>query len=265
MLIFLHRGSDSDATWAVCDPSSQRWHCYYCQLMFMWFSCTETYQWSVCTCHLLMLTYFCVVNVPEFGYCFWLFTDIDYFSCAKCSYHFRLMFVWFSCTETYQWSVCTSSSFLIYWCWHIFVSKMFQNFNIVFDYLLMLTIFHVQIVLIFDWFFDETYWCFHVISLYWNILMKCTHFIFICHWLHLHLSLTDVDIFRVVNVPEFQYCFWLFTDVDYFSCANCSHHFRLMFMWFPCTETYWWSVHTSSSFVIDWCWHFFVENILEFQ
>ena len=94
--------------------------------------------------YLLMLTYFCVENVPEFQYCFWLFTDFDYFLCAKCSHHFRLMFMWFSCTETYRWSVCTSSSFLIYWCWHIFVSKMFQNFNIVFDYLLMLIIFPVQ-------------------------------------------------------------------------------------------------------------------------
>ena len=311
--------------------------------------------------------FFVVKNVPEFQYCFWLFTDIDYFSCAKCSYHFQLMFMWFSCTETYWWSVCTSSSFVIYWCWHIFVSKMFQNFNIVFDYLLILTIFHVQNVLSFS---TDVY----VIFLYWNILMKCTHFIFICHWLmltyfcgkmfqnfnivfdslliltifhvqnvliifnwclcdflvlkhihevhtlHLHLSLTDVDIFLcckcsrisilfliiywfwlffmckmflsfstdvyviflywnilmkcmhfifichllmltyfcVKNVPEFQYCFWFFTDIDYFSCAKCSYHFQLMFMWFSCTETYSWSAHTSSSFVIDWCWDIFV-------
>ena len=41
---------------------------------------------------------------------FWLFTDVDYFSCAKCSYHVLIIF---------------------------------QNFNIAFDYLLMLTIFHV--------------------------------------------------------------------------------------------------------------------------
>ena len=149
--------------------------------MFLSFS-TDVYviflYWNIfmkCThfifiCHLLMLTYFRVVNVPELQYCFWLFTDVNYFSCANRSHHFWLMFMWFSCTETYWWSVCTSSSLVIYWCWHIFI------FNIVFDYLLMLTIFHVQIVLII---------------------------------------------------------------------------FRLMFMWFPCTETYWWSVHTSSSFVID--------------
>ena len=41
---------------------------------------------------------------------FRLFTDVDYFSCAKCSYHVLIIF---------------------------------QNFNIAFDYLLMLTIFHV--------------------------------------------------------------------------------------------------------------------------
>ena len=190
-------------------------------------------------CHLLMLTYFCVVNVPEFQYCFWLFTDVDYFSCAKCSHNFWLMFMWFPCTETYWWSVHTSSSadvdifvcgkysnisvvFLIFnWCWLFFMCKMFLSFS------------------------TDVY----VIFLYWNILMKCMHFIFICHWLML-------TYFCVENVPEFQYCFWLFTDIDYFSCAKCSYDFRLMFMSFSCTETYWWSVYTSSSFVIDWCWHF---------
>ena len=191
---------------------------------------------------------------------------------------------------------------------------MFQNFNSVFDYLLMLTIFYVQnVLIIFDWclcdflvlkhinevyalhlhflftdvdiflcrkcsrisiLFLIIYWCWlffmckllssfstdvYVIFLYWNISMNCTHFIFICHLLILRY-------FCVINVPESRYCFWLITDVDYFSCANCCHHFRLMFMWFSCTETYWWSVHTSSSFVIDWCRHFFfVENILEFE
>ena len=154
------------------------------------------------------------------------------------------MFMWFSCTETYWWSVCASSSFLIYWHWHIFVLKMFQNFNIVFDYLLILTIFHVQNVVSF---LTDIY----VIFLYWNILMKCTHFIFICHLLML-------TYFCVVNVPEFQYCFWLFTNVDFFLCAKCSYYSQLMFMWFSCTETYWWSAHTSSSFVIYWCWHIFV-------
>ena len=87
---------------------------YHSRLMFMWFSCPETYQYSAHTsssfCHLLLLTYFCVENVPQFQYCFWLFTDIDYLSCAKCSYHVLIIF---------------------------------QNFNVAFDYLLMLTIFHV--------------------------------------------------------------------------------------------------------------------------
>ena len=128
---------------------------------------------------------------------------------------------------------------------------MFQNLHSVFDYLLMLTIFDMQIVLIiFDWCLCDFLVLKHIDEVH--------TFIFICHLLML-------TYFCVVNVPEFQYCFWLFTDVDYFSCANCSHHFQLMFMWFSCTETYQWSVHTSSSFVIYWCWHFFVENILEFQ
>ena len=46
---------------------------------------------------------------------------------------------------------------IIYWFWLFFMCKMFSSFSI------------------------DVY----VISLYWNILMKCTHFIFICHWLML--------------------------------------------------------------------------------
>ena len=147
---------------------------YHSRLMFMWFSVTETYWWSGCTSSSFVFT-----DVDMFQYCFWLFTHVDYFSCAKCSYHSRLMFMWFSCTETYWWSGCTSSFViyyfwlftdvdyfscenvfiildwclydflvlkhieLIYWCWHIFVWKLFHNFNIAFDYLLMLTIVYV--------------------------------------------------------------------------------------------------------------------------
>ena len=243
--------------------------------------------------YLLMLTYFHVENVPEFQYCCWLFTDVDYFPCTKCYYHSRLMFMWFSCTETYQWIANTSSSLVFYWCWHILMWKMFQNFNIAFDYLLMLTIFHVQNSwLMFMWFscteayIDELhalhlhwlftdvdmfsygkcsristllliiYWCWlffmckmflsfsidvYVIFLYWNISMNCMHFIFIGYL----LMLTYFCI---------QYCFWLFTDVDYFSCAKCSYHSWFMFMWICCTEIYPSMAHTSSSLVIYWCW-----------
>ena len=155
---------------------------------------------------------------------------------------------------------------------------MFQNFNIVFDYLLILTIFHVQnVLIIFDWclcnflvlkHIDEVYtlhlhlsltdvdifvcgkysrisvmfliinWCWlfsmckmflsfstdvYVIFLYWNISMKCMHFIFICHLLML-------TYFCVVNVLEFQYCFWLLTDFDYFYVQNV----LIIFNWCLC-------------------------------
>ena len=99
-----------------------------------------------------------------------------------------------------------------------------------------------DIVIIVDWCLCDFLVLKHIDEVY-------AHFIFICH-------LVMLTYFCAVNVPEFQYCFWLFTDVDYFLCSKCSHHFWMMFMWFPCSETYWWSVHTSSSFVIDWCWHF---------
>ena len=91
---------------------------YHSWLMFMWVSVTETYQWSACTsCWFVIYWYwhiFCVENILEFQYWFRLFTDVNYFSCAKCSYHSRLMFMWVSVTETYQWSARTSSWFVIY-------------------------------------------------------------------------------------------------------------------------------------------------------
>ena len=213
MLVFLHRGSDSDATWAVCDPSSQRWHCYYCQLMFMWFSCTETYSWSAHTSSSFVIDW--CWDVLEFQYCFWLFTDVDYFLCAKCSHHFRLMFMWFSCIETYRWSVCTSSSFVIDWCWHFFYGKC-SRISIVFLIIYWCWLFFM--CKMFLSFSTDVY----VIFLYWNISMECTHFIFICHLLML-------TYFCVENVPQFQYCFWLFIHVDYFSCAKCSYHVLIIF------------------------------------
>ena len=286
---------------------------YWCWLYFMckmfWLFSIDVYviffYWNIsmnCTHfifigHLLMQTYFGMENVLEFQYCFWLFTDVDYFSYAKCSYHSWLMFMWFSCTETYPWIANMWSSLVIYWCWYILVCKMLQNWNIAFDYLLMLTICHMQNVLIIldwclcdflvlkhihelqtcdlHWLFTDVdifwcvkcsrieillliiYWCWlfvickmflsfsiddYVIFLFWNIWINCTHFILIGYLLML-------TYFGVENVPEFQYCFWLFTDVDYLSCAKCSYHSWLMIMWFSCSETY-----ASIAYIfISWC------------
>ena len=187
---------------------------YHFQLMFMWFSCTETYQG-----HLLMLTYFCVENVPEFQYCFWLFSDVDIFFMCKMFLSFLmtdvetyqghlLMLTYFCvenvpefqycfwlfsdvdifhvqnvlinwCTETYQLIVWTSSSLVIYWCWHIFVWKMFQNFNIVF------------------WLFSDV-----------DIFFMCKMF--------LSFSTDVYVIFLYLNISR------SFTDVDIFLCGKCS-------------------------------------------
>ena len=117
---------------------------------------------------------------------------------------------------------------IIYWCWLFFMCKMFLSFSI------------------------DVY----VIFLYWNISMNCTHFIFISHLLML-------TYFGVENVQEFQYCFWLFTDVYYLSYAKCSYHSCLMFMWFSCSEIYEWIAHTSFSLVIYWCWHNFVWQMFQ--
>ena len=65
--------------------------------------------------------------------------------------------------------------------------KMFHNFNTAFDYLLMLTIFHMQNVLII---FDRCLCDF--------LVMK---YIDEGDALHLHLSFTDVDIFLCLKCP----------------------------------------------------------------
>ena len=129
---------------------------------------------------------------------------------------------------------------------------MFQNFNIVFDYLLMLTIFHVQIdhfnwclcdfLVLINWLFtDVDYFSIVFLIIYWCWLF------FMCKMFLSFLS----DVYCVLkhikctHFLEFAKCFWLFTDV-------CSFHSRLI-LWFSCTETHRWSVCTSSSFVIYWC------------
>ena len=129
-------------------------------------------------------------------FCYWNIS-------MKCT-HFMLichllMLTYFLCGKYSRISIVF---LIIYWCWLFFMCNMFLSFS------------------------TDVY----VIFCYWNISMKCTHFMLICHLLML---------------------------TYFFLCAKCSYHSQLMFMWFSCTETYWWSVHTLSSFVIDWCWHFF--------
>ena len=141
-------------------------------------------------------------NILEFQYCFWLFIDVDYSSCAKCSYHCQLMFMWFSGTETYWWIVHTLSSLVIYWCWHNFCVENTLEFQYFFDYLLMLTIFHVQNVLII------VNWCLCDFLVLKHIDELCT--------LYLHWLFTDVDIFlcekgsRISILFLIIYWCWLF-------------------------------------------------------
>ena len=89
---------------------------------------------------------------------------------------------------------CTHFILVIYWCWHIFVQKMFQNFNIAFDYLLMLTIFHVlNVFIILNWCLCDFLVLIHINEL-------CT--------LHLHWLFTDVDV-SLYSILIIYWC-WLF-------------------------------------------------------
>ena len=107
------------------------------------------------------------------------FTDVDIFLCRKCS---RILILFL----------------IIYWYWLFFMGKMLSfstilfenlNFNIVFIYWCWLFF----MCKMFSSFSTDVY----VIFLYWNILMKCTHFIFICHWLMLTFLFVE-------NILEFQ-------------------------------------------------------------
>ena len=146
---------------------------------------------------------------------YWIVSKVSLSShCEKCSYNSPLMFMWFSCTETYRWIACTSSSLDIYWCWHIFMCKMFQTFNIAFDYLLMLTIFHVQHILII------LNWCLH-------------HFLVLkhideLHAFHLHWTFTDFDICFVWKIfQNFNIAFDYLLMLTIFHVQKCSYSFSI--------------------------------------
>ena len=155
-----------------------------------------------------MLTYFCVENVPEFQYCFWLFSDVDIFFMCKMFLSFStdvyvIFLYWnisrsFTDVDIFLCGKCSRISILfliIYWCWLFFMCKMFLSFS------------------------TDVY----VIFLYWNISINQGHLLMLTY-------------FCVENVPEFQYCtFDYLVMLTYFSCAKCSYHSRLMFMWFSCT------------------------------
>ena len=195
----------------------------------------------------------------SFQYCFWSFTDVDIFWCGKCSRIAILLLI-------------------IYW-W--------------------LTIFHVQNVLII------LNWCLcdflvlkhinelHTLHLHWSFtdvghifMWKMFHpfwisFVFglICVFWSIVFSVRNVLVLGafVINLCElllpfscelFQYCFWLFTDVDYLSCAKYCYHSQLMFMWFSYTETYRWPMNGMHFIFIAhllMLTYFCVENVPEFQ
>ena len=135
-----------------------------------------------------------------------------------------LMLTYFLCGKYFTISILL---LIIYWCWLIFMCKMFLSLS------------------------TDVY----VIFCYWNIS------IFICHLLMLIYFLCGK--YSRISILLFDYLLML----TIFLCAKCSYHSQLMFMWFSCTKTYWWSGCTSSSFVIYCFWllsdvdYFSCENV----
>ena len=152
------------------------------------------------------------------------FTDVDIFLVWKIFQNFNIAFDYLLMLTTFyaqnvliivNWCLCdflvlkhinkfytVHLHLVIYWCWHIIVWKIFQNFNISFDYLLMLIIFHVQNVYII---FDRCLCDFLVLKHIDEV-----------DALHLHLSFTDVDIFLCLKCSTISillliiYWCWLF-------------------------------------------------------
>ena len=112
------------------------------------------------------------------------FTDVDIFLCWKCS---RILILFL----------------IIYWYWLFFMCKMFLSFST--DHFFRKCSRISILFLIINWCWLFLMWKMfssfltdvYVIFLYWNILMKCTHFIFICDWLMLTFLFVE-------NILEFQ-------------------------------------------------------------
>ena len=176
--------------------------------------------------------------------------------------------MWFSCTETYPWIAHTSSSLVIYWCWHILVWKMFQNFNTAFDYLLMLTIFDAQnVLIILDWCLYDffvlkhihelctcdlpfvVYWCWHIFvwKMFQNFNIAFVYLLMLtighCHvqnvLIILDRFLCDFPVLKHTDELYTLHLHWLFTNVDQFWCGKC---FRISIL----------------LLIIYWCWLFFM-------
>ena len=116
-----------------------------------------------------------------------------------------------------------------------------------FDNLLMLTIFHVQNVLIIvDWCLCDFLLLKHIDEV---------------DALHLHLSLTYFLCGKYSTISKLlliiDWC-WLFFM------WKCSYHSWLMFMWFSCTERYWWSgwLHLHLSLTYFLCGNYSTISIL---
>ena len=171
----------------------------------------------------------------NFNTVFWLFTDVDYFSCAKSSYHSWLMFMWFSCTETYRWSVHTSCSFVIYWCWHIFCVENILEFQYWF------------------WLFTGVHIFFYVQNVFIILNWCLCEFLLLKHidevdGIHLHLSLTYFLCGKYFTISILlliiYWCRHIFMCKMFFIILNwCLCEFLLL-------KTYQWSARTSCWFVI---------------
>ena len=207
-------------------------------LLFTWFLCGKYSTIAL----LLLIIYWC-----------WLFFMCKMFLSFLTDVYviFLYWIILMKCTHFIF--ICHLLPFIIYWCWLFFMCKMFLLFSTdvylifcywnismkwmhfificyllmlircitAFDNLLMLTIFHVQnVVIILDWCLCDFLVLNHIDEV---------------DALHFHLSLTYFFCgkYATISILLFiMYWCWLFFM------WKCCYHSWLMFMWFSCTETY---------------------------
>ena len=178
------------------------WVLWFCLFGLIVFSVNNVLTLGAFGCSLFVIN-LCELSQPFssdlFQYCCWLFTDVYYFSCAKCTHHSGLLFMWFSYIKAY--ASITHTSYLGSFLRCFFMHVLFLASSLSLDQFIIFSVSKVLTLGAFD----------------------CSSFV---------INLCKIS--QSFSIGWFQYCCWLFTDADYFSYGKCSYHSGLIFIWkFP--------------------------------
>ena len=200
-----------------------------------------------CLCDFLVLKHIHELHTLHLH---WLFTDVDIFLCDKCSRFLILLLIiyWYllfvMCKMFLSFSIDVYVIFLYWNIWMNCTHFIFISHLLMLDIFLCGKMFH-------------PFWIsfvFGLICVFWSIVFSVRNVLVLGAFVCFSFVINLCELFLSFSCELFQYCFWLFTDVDYLSCVKYSYHSQLMFMWFSFTETYRWPMN---------CMHFiFIGHLL---